>query len=102
MKISILATAAILTFSTGALFANPAAVNGGQSAKAETGIVSTDAENVHQNKVVSHKSHKHSARAHHKKTAKSAPLTHKHLVKNATAKKSQKVGQTKLGQSSSK
>ena len=96
MKISILATAAILAFSTGTLFANPAAVDGGQAAKPETGSVSTDATGVHQNKISSHKSHKHSARVHHKKTAKVSTSSHKRIMENGSMKKNHKIGQMKV------
>lgn len=97
MKISTLATAAILAFSTGSLFANPVAVNAGQEVKTETGSISKDTAKVHQARVASHKSHKHTARAHQKKTAKAAVSAHKAVVKNGSTKKSHKIGLMKLG-----
>ena len=95
MKISILATAAILAFSTGSLFANPVAANGGQEVKMETGSISKDTTKVHQAKVASHKSHKHSARAHQKKMAKVSTASPKRIVKNSSLKNSHRIGQVK-------
>lgn len=96
MNIKLFATAAFLAFSTVALHANTPAQTTGQEIKTETGAISSDAKNVHQNKVVSHKSHKHLARTHQKKTAKALAVSNKRIVKNSPIKKSHKLGQTKF------